>query len=375
MNEVQPLPPSLNLGKITVTTSTPLKSSPNIFQTIRARLADFSEVVAFISFLLIFIYFAIYADNFLTLLSITNILTIASIKGIFVLGVAMLMISGEFDLSVGSTLAVGAYVFAILMEHGFILGGTQFLPPGLAVLALVISIVICGLLGLVNGLIVVRSGIPSFIATLGTMLAFRGIARAMGNSELAKTSGNADVVRFTGEAPPLFGLLNGDIDFINNMGSPAGGARMAIIWFFLLTLIAVLVMRYTRYGSWVYATGGNRMAALAQGVRTNRVIITNFIITGALAGLAGVIQFTSRPAIDPARGEGWELIAVAACVIGGIWLQGGYGTIIGAAIGMLMLQMVEQGLILAGVDIQLFQATVGLILIVAVISNTWLSRT
>ncbi len=350
-------------------------TSPSNFQKARARLANYSEVVVLISFVLLFLIFTLTADNFLSLLSITNILTIASIKGIFVIGVAMLMISGEFDLSVGSTLAVGAYVFAILMEHGFVMGGSQILPAGLGFLALIISLIICGLLGLVNGLIVVRSGIPSFIATLGTMLAFRGIARAMGNSELAKTSGNADVVRFTGEAPPLFNVLNGDINFINDLGTPAGGARMAIVWFFLVVLVAVIVMRYTRYGSWVYATGGSRVAALAQGVRTDRIIIWNFIVTGALAGLAGVVQFASRPAIDPARGEGWELIAVAACVIGGIWLQGGYGTIIGAAIGMLLLQMVEQGLILAGVDIQLFQATIGLILIVAVISNTWLSRT
>ncbi|MEM8862948.1 MAG: ABC transporter permease, partial [Chloroflexota bacterium] len=336
--------------------------------------APVSEVVVSISFVLLFIVFALTADNFLSLLSITNILTIASIKGIFVIGVAMLMISGEFDLSVGSTLAVGAYVFAILMEHGFIIGGSQVIPPGLGFLAMILALVICGILGLVNGLIVVRSGIPSFIATLGTMLAFRGIARAMGSSELAKTSGNADVVRFTGEAPPLFNILNGDINFINNLSNPAAGARMAIIWFFLVVIVAVIVMRYTRYGSWVYATGGNRIAALAQGVRTNRIIITNFVITGVLAGLAGVVQFSSRPAIDPARGEGWELIAVAACVIGGIWLQGGYGTIIGAAIGMLLLQMVEQGLILAGVDIQLFQMAIGFILILAVISNTWLSN-
>lgn len=350
-----------------------VSSSPSSLQKLRARLSNYSEVVVLISFLTLFLIFSITADNFLSLLSITNILTLASVRGIFVLGVAMLMISGEFDLSVGSTLAVGAYVFAILMEHGFIISGVQLLPAGLGLVALVSGLVVCGLLGLVNGLIVVRSGIPSFIATLGTMLAFRGIARAMGNSELA--SGNADVVRFTGEAPFLFTALNGDLDFINRLGSPAGGARMAIFWFFLLTAVIVAVMRFTRYGSWVYATGGNRQAALAQGVRTNSVIIWNFIITGALAGFAGMVQFSSRPAIDPARGEGWELIAVAACVIGGIWLQGGYGTIIGAAIGILLLQMVEQGLILAGVDIQLFQMAVGFILIIAVISNTWLSRT
>lgn len=349
-------------------------SSPKPLAQLKARLSLYPEAVVLISFIIVFAYFTINADNFLSLLSITNILTLASIKGVFVLGVAMLMISGEFDLSIGSTLAVAAYVFAILMEFGLIIGGIQLIPAGLGVLALLIALIVSGILGLINGLIVVRSGIPSFIATLGTMLAFRGIARAMGNSELAKVSGNADVVRFTGEPPLLFNMLNGDINFINNLSEPAGGARYAIIWFFVLLIVFVIVMRFTRYGSWVYATGGSRQAALAQGVRVNSVIITNFIVTGVLAGLAGVLQFSSRPAIDPARGEGWELIAVAACVIGGIWLQGGFGTIVGAVLGIMLLQMVEQGLILNGTDIQFFQIAVGLILILAVISNTYLSR-
>lgn len=349
-------------------------SSPQPFAQLRARLAAFPEVVVLISFILVFLYFAINADNFLGLLAITNILTLASIRGVMVLGVAMLMISGEFDLSVGSTLAVAAYVFAILMEFGLIINGNQILEPGVGALALIIALIISAILGVINGLIVIRTRIPSFIATLGTMLAFRGIARAMGNSELAKVSGNADVVRFTGEPPLLFTALNGDIEFINRLGMPEGGARFAILWFFLLLLVVIVVMRFTRYGSWVYATGGNRDAALAQGVRVNNVIMSNFVITAVLAGFAGILQFAARPAIDPARGEGIELIAVAACVIGGIWLQGGFGTVIGAALGIILLQMVEQGLILDGVDIQYFQITVGLILILAVISNTYLSR-
>lgn len=321
---------------------------------IRHRLAESSELVVLTSFLLVFLFFSIRAENFLSLVSLTNILTIASIKGIFVVGVAMLMISGEFDLSVGSILAVATFVFALSLEGGMA-------PPA----ALVFGLAVSAALGGINGLIVVRTGIPSFIATLGTMLAFRGIARAIGG---------ADFARFTGETPLLFSFLNGEFDFINRLGQPAGSARMAIVWFALFAAIAALVMRNTRFGSWVYATGGNRAAAIAQGVRTGNVIVVNYIVTGLLAGFAGIVQFASRPAVDPLRGEGWELTAVAACVIGGIWLTGGYGTIVGAAIGILLLQMVEQGLILVGVDVQLFQATIGLILIFAVISNTYLSR-
>ena len=321
---------------------------------IRHRLADASELVVLISFALVFLFFSIRAENFLSLVSLTNILTIASIKGIFIVGVAMLMISGEFDLSVGSILAVATFVFALSLE-----GGIAPLP------AFVLAMAVSAALGGINGFIVIRTGIPSFIATLGTMLAFRGIARAIGGGDFA---------RYTGELPAFFSGLNGEFTFINRLAEPAGSARMGIVWFLLFAVLAAVVMRNTRFGSWVYATGGNRAAAIAQGVKTKSVIAVNYIVTGLLAGFAGIVQFASRPAVDPLRGEGWELTAVAACVIGGIWLSGGYGTIVGAAIGMLLLQMVEQGLILVGVDVQLFQATIGLILILAVISNTYLSR-
>ena len=326
----------------------------SVLASLRSRLSNFSEVVALISFLLVFLFFATYADNFLSFVSLSNIITIASVKGIFVVGVAMLMISGEFDLSVGSTLAVAAYLFAVSLDGGM----NVYTAIGL-------TLVVSALLGLINGLIVVKAGIPSFIATLGTLLAYRGIARAIGDGAIAD---------FTGETPAVFSLLNGGFDTLNQTYSPVGNARMVIVWFGLAVIIASIIMTRTRYGSWVYATGGNRAAALAQGVKTNQVVVINFIVTAFLAGLAGIIQFTSRPSVNPRHGEGWELIAVAACVIGGIWLAGGYGTIVGAALGILLLQMVEQGLILVGVDVQLFQAALGLILVLAVISNTYLSR-
>ncbi|MBV7330728.1 ABC transporter permease [Chloroflexi bacterium TSY] len=300
------------------------------------------------------LYQKVKADNFLSFVSLSNIITIASVKGIFVVGVAMLMISGEFDLSVGSTLAVAAYLFAISLDSGM----NVYIAIGL-------TLAVSALLGLINGLIVVKAGIPSFIATLGTLLAYRGVARAIGDGAIAD---------YTGESPAVFFVLNGGFDALNDAYTPVGNARMAIIWFILIVVVATIIMTRMRYGSWVYATGGNRAAAIAQGVKTGRVIIANFIITAMLAGFAGIIQFSLRPSVNPRHGEGWELIAVASCVIGGIWLAGGYGTIVGAALGILLLQMVEQGLILVGVDVQLFQATLGLILIFAVISNTYLSR-
>jgi simple sugar transport system permease protein len=322
---------------------------------LRYSLANFPEVVALTSFLALFIFFAVAADNFLTPLAISNILTFASITGIVVVGVAMLMISGEFDLSVGSTFAVASYIFALSVEN-------VGMHP---ILAILLALIVCALLGLINGLIVTGTGIPSFITTLGTMLAYRGIARALGGGDFA---------RCTGDRLALFDFLNGAIVPINQLFTPASNFRVSIIWFIVIAAVMSLVLRRTRYGNWVFSVGGNPGAALSQGVPVKRVKVINFVLTGLLAGIASVLQFAHYLSVDPLRGEGMELVAVAASVIGGVYLTGGYGTIFGACVGMLLLQMLEQGLVLMQIPVQIFQAVAGLILIIAVISNTYLGR-
>lgn len=167
---------------------------------LRSRLAEFPEAVSLISFLAVFLFFAISAEHFLTPICIANILTFASITGIVAIGMAMLMISGEFDLSVGSTFAVASYVFALSLNAGVV-------PMAAMLLALLVS----ALLGLVNGLIVTTTGIPSFITTVGTMLAYRGIARGIGG---------ADFAFYTGEKPMLFDVLNGPLDALNRLSHP-----------------------------------------------------------------------------------------------------------------------------------------------------------
>ena len=331
-----------------------MQAQASITSRLRYTLTNFSEIVALISFLVFFIFFAIAADHFLTGFALANILTFASITGIVVVGVAMLMIAGEFDLSVGSTFAVASYVFALSMNAG--------VPP---VLAMVLALIVCCLLGLVNGLIVTGTGIPSFITTLGTMLAYRGIARALGGGDFAQ---------FLGDRNLLFGILNGAIEPINQLFDPAANFRVSILWFLLLAVIMALTLRRSSFGNWVFAVGGNPGAALSQGVAVKRVKVICFVMTGLLAGVAGIMQFSHRLSVDPLRGAGIELVAVAACVIGGIRLAGGYGTILGACIGVVLLQMLEQGLVLMQVPVQVFRAVAGLILLIAVIINTYLSR-
>ena len=321
---------------------------------LRYRLAEHSELVTLISFALLFLFFSVAAEHFLTPLALSNILSFASILGIIVVGVAMLMIAGEFDLSVGSTFAVASFVWALSMNAGL-----APLP------AMLLALLVSASLGALNGIIVIRTGIPSFIATLGTMLAYRGIARALGGGDFAK---------YTESVPFLFKILNGAIEPVNRLFQPAGNLRVSIFWFILIAVIFAIILRRTRFGNWVFATGGNPEAALAQGVPVKRVKLIAFTLTGLLAGVASVMQFSHRTSVDPLRGEGWELIAVAACVIGGVKLTGGVGTILGAVVGMLLLQMLEQGLVLMGVSVQVFRAVAGLILLLSVILNTYLLR-
>lgn len=321
---------------------------------LRYGLAESPEIVALLTFLAVFVFFGVAADNFLTPVAISNILTFASIQGIIVVGVAMLMIAGEFDLSVGSNLAVASFVFALTMN-----AGVAPLP------AMLFALLISTILGAVNGLIVISSGIPSFIATLGTMLAYRGIARAIGSGTFAK---------YTETKPLLFTVLNGGIDSLNRLFEPVSNFRVSILWFLLIAVVMTMVLMRTQFGNWVFAVGGNLGAALAQGVPVKRVKLMVFALTGLFTGIASVMQFAHRTSVDPLRGEGWELIAVAASVIGGVQLTGGVGTILGASMGILLLQTLEQGLVLMGVPVQVFRAVAGLILMLSVIGNTYLSR-
>lgn len=265
------------------------------------------------------------------------------------------MISGEFDLSVGSTLAVGSYVFALALAAN-----------GPAVLAMLLALLVCALLGLINGLIVAYSRIPSFIVTLGTLFAYRGLARILGRGEAVKYT--------PAQLPTFFTYLNGSLTPFNNLFEQAGNFRAAILWFAALVIIMTVVLERTRYGNWTFATGGNPLAARSQGVNVKRVKVLNYVLSGCLAGLAGILIFSQRNSATPLAGVGLELICVAAAVIGGVRLTGGYGTIIGAGMGVLLLSMLEQGLALMGIPTEIFRAVAGFIIILTVVTNTYLRK-
>jgi len=300
------------------------------------RIKEFGAAVGIGVF---FAIFSFLSNRFISVDNLMNTLTMAAELGIIAIGVSMLMISGEFDLSVGAVFAVVPMVFAIMVNHKF----DEYL-------ALVVGLTIAVGVGIVNGLVTLKTGIPSFITTLGMMMFWRGILLAV-----------------TGGFPIILSRRIKMLDYLG--GRVTDGLRYSAIWFIVLTLVFWFVLERTRYGNWTFATGGNLGAARALGIPTQRVKIMNFVISSLLAGFAGLTTFARFKIVDPTFGQELELEAIASAVMGGTLLTGGYGSVFGALIGAVMISMVRNGLVLAGAPAYWYRAFIGVILIVAAVIN------
>ncbi len=304
------------------------------FSQIR-RWPEFGVILAF---LILFIIFSTFSSKFFTLRNITGILTIVSELGIMAIGVAFLMIAGEFDLSVSSVYALSGFLFVTLAN--------KFNSP----LAFIITLAVAAFIGFCNGTITLHARIPSFITTLGTMLFLRGTLLAITGGE--SVSYKSDIIM-----PTLLTRFIGS------------GFRPSHIWFVLLTLLFSLILTNTRYGNWVFATGGNKEVARAMGVNVNKVKVINFMLSSLMASLSGCIVISRFNIANASFGTGMELEAIASAVIGGTFLTGGYGTIIGVFFGALLMGMMRTGLIMIGAPAYWYQAFVGAILILAATIN------
>jgi simple sugar transport system permease protein len=295
---------------------------------------------AMIGAALMFVTFSLIArPNFLTLPSMASTLTLAAELGIVAMGVTILMIGGEFDLSVGSVLGVSSVTVPWLAERGW--------PVAAAIpVALLVAISI----GILNGIVVNRTRVPSFIVTLGALFWWRGVLFAV-------TRGFPISVD---RDDPAFNL------FSTRLGS---GFNVSLFWFVAVTAILTLVVVRTRFGNWTFATGGNERTADQLGIPTKRVKLVLFALAAFLAGLAGIIQAGRFSGVDSLRGTAMELEAVAAAVIGGTRLSGGYGSVIGTAFGCIMLGIIQNGLVLAGIAGYWYRAFIGLLIVIVVIVN------
>jgi simple sugar transport system permease protein len=266
--------------------------------------------------------------------------------GLVAVGVTLLMICGEFDLSVGSVFALMPMTMAVLMVAGW-----GFWP------ATGVGVLVCAAIGFLNGWITIQFAIPSFITTLGMLF----MARSM-------------TVVVSGGFPPRLNMDNIPEHLFVSYVGPGDLFRASFVWFVLLSVLISLLLSKTNFGNWVRATGGFLPAAEAMGIPTKKVKIACFMICSVLAGLAGLMQVLRLGSPLPSIGEGLELQAVAAAVIGGTALGGGIGSVIGGIIGAVLIRVIDNGMVMSQVDSNWFKFAVGALTILAVVGNSWLRK-
>ena len=282
------------------------------------------------------------------LLSFENIRGIMGLlpeMALVAIGVTILMICGEFDLSVGSVFALMPMSIAVMLNAGV---------PFSA--ALLIGLLISAAVGLINGYVTLQFSIPSFITTLGMLF----IARSL-------------TIVISGGFPPL---LPDDLPtwLFTDYIFQGSILRMSFLWFALIAILAAAFLSLTNFGNWIRATGGFNEAAASMGHPVNRVKIVCFMLCSVLAGFAGLLQVLRLGSPLPSIGEGLELQAVAAAVIGGTALAGGIGTVFGAIIGTLLIRTIDNGLVLSRVDANWFKFAIGVLTMFAVVANAWMGK-
>jgi simple sugar transport system permease protein len=298
----------------------------------------------------VFVLFSLFVPNFFTMRSISGIVNAATMTGVVTIGVTMLMIAGEFDLSVGPMMAMGGFLYGMNSVEG-----------GNLALAIVLALVIPGFMGAINGFIVTRTMIPSFITTLSTMFIFRGIVWVLSGGQMLQTI----------EKVWIYEIVNGRLAFIADAIQDAN-FRSAAIWLLILVVVFQYVLVRTRFGNHVFATGGNEGAAAAQGVNTRRTKMYCFILSGLLSGFAGILLFSQFKTVRIASGAGIELQAIASAVVGGTLLTGGSGSIVGALLGVMIISMLRTGVVLTDlIPADNFGAIVGVTIIAAAVFNNW----
>ncbi|MEM1610420.1 MAG: ABC transporter permease [Sulfolobales archaeon] len=299
----------------------------------------FRELYVLISIFAMTAVFSYINPRFISGEAFYSILNIATELGIIAVGVSFLMIAGQFDLSVGAVYAFSGIIAAYItnMGLGYSIG---FLAAMLFAIAV----------GLVNGLITVYGRIPSFITTLGMMWFLRGILLAI-----------------TGGFPVGFERMPGEAMVFTY--KIAGDLSISSLWFIGLIAVFHLILTSTAFGNQAQAVGGALDVARAVGVRANRVRIVSFMLSSICAAIAGQVALARFRIVEPTAGQGLELEAIAASVLGGTSLAGGVGSIVGASLGAILVGLIRVGLIFAGAPAYWYIGFIGVLLIIVGIIN------
>ena len=340
------------------TSSPPVQKDERVTEvSTLSRLLRRPEMGAVGGVILVWLFFAIVApEGFLSLRGTASYLETAAQIGIPAIAVALLMIGGEFDLSIGSVIGFTGMMTAIL--------ATEVGIP--LYIGAIISLLFALGIGFVNGWLVVRTKLPSFIITLGGLYIIRGLTIALTRIITGRTQvgGLSDA--------PGYDVLN----VLFNSDLSIGGANFAIsiFWWLLFAAVATWVLLRTPIGNWIFGLGGDENASRNVGVPVDSLKIRLFMLTAASAWLVATIQITVVKSADTLRGFGSEFIFIIAVVIGGTRLTGGYGSAIGAVLGALIFGMVRSGIVFAGVDADWFNVFMGVMLITAVLVNNYIHK-
>jgi simple sugar transport system permease protein len=303
------------------------------------------ETGSLIGLITVFIFFSIFGGaNFLTAGGAASWLNVAAELGIIALPIGLLMIAGHLDLSVGSVLPASSMTIAIV--SGFY--QAPIVIGILAALALGLSI------GFINGLLVVRTKLPSFVVTLATLFAVAGLT--LGLSVII--TGSTSVALRAG---PLAKQL---------LGEHIGGKfQVTIFWWIAAILVVGFILNYARYGNWIFAMGGDSVSARNAGIPTERLTIALFMGSGVAAAFVGLSQAILYNSAQVSAGQSFIFNSIIAVVIGGVLLTGGYGSAVGIVLGTLTFAIVNQGIYYTGFDANWASLIIGILLLLAVLMN------
>jgi simple sugar transport system permease protein len=304
------------------------------------------ETGAFIGLLAMFIFFCFEGGlSFLTVGSFAAWLNIAAGLGIIAIPVGLLMIAGELDISVGSMVPAGSMTTAIIAGH-------YHLPIWMAVAAvLTIGIVI----GLINGYLVVRTAVPSFIVTLGTLFVVAGTVLGMSVIITGTTS-------VAIKAPLLAKAIFGDLYFGKQF-------QVLILWWLAAVAIYVFYVHFTKYGNWIFAMGGDKESARNAGIPTRKLTMTLFVLSATSAAFVGMCHAILFNSAQVSGGQSYIFNSIIAVVVGGVLLTGGFGSIIGIFFGTITFAIVTQGIYYTNFDRNWSSTIIGLLLLAAVLMN------
>jgi len=314
------------------------------------------EIGAGVAALAIFAYFSATTQTFLTAPGVSTWLYSSSLFGIMAVAVALLIIGGEFDLSAGAmTGTTGLIVGVVTTQWGLDIW-----------LALLLALVIALSIGAANAVVVIKTGLPSFIVTLATFFILQGV-----NLAVTKLITGSVAIQGMNDVPGF-----GQVEWIfgSSFSFLGMNLKIAIVWWFAITALATWVLLRTKAGNWIFAVGGQVTSARQTGVPVMQTKIGLFMTTAGAAWLVGMLQLFDVSTVQATTGIGQEFIYIICAVVGGCLLTGGYGSAVGAAIGALIYGMTLQGIVFAQWDNNWLKAFLGSMLLLAVLVNLYVRR-